>query len=163
MPTHKISLLTGFILLNIFVSITILSCEKDSCKNVSCKNGGSCADGTCSCATGYKGILCEELERDAFLGSYQGNSGGSTYTLTINPGISDIDFKINNFNNWGIATGYWTNSGCTIPEQSLGGGVIVKNGAISKTGNNIQINYQEFYSGTGGGTWLSKTFNGVKL
>ncbi len=163
MKPIKVFSIVTFLTLSLFSFITFIACNKNGCQNISCKNGGSCSDGTCSCATGYKGKLCDELERDVLLGSYSGNTGASTYTITIVAGIGDVDFKINNFSNWGTATGYWTNSGSTIPEQSLGGGVTVRNGVVTISGTTIKITYEEYFSGMGGGTWISETFNGTKI
>ena len=159
----KVFTISALLTLTVFTLVTFIACNKNECQNISCKNGGTCSDGTCSCATGYKGKLCDELERDVLLGSYSGNTGGSTYTITIVAGIGDVDFKVNNFSNWGNATGYWTSSGSSIPEQSLGGGLMVRNGKITLTGTSIKITYEEFFSGIGGGTWVATTFNGTKI
>jgi len=65
-------LLTAFLILAVFSSVTYTACHKDKCNNVTCLNLGVCDGGNCLCDIGYEGIRCEQLSRDKFVATFNG-------------------------------------------------------------------------------------------
>ena len=73
-------LVAAIVSVGVFSVVVYTSCKKDKCDNVVCQNQGACDGGICYCPTGYEGIRCEELTRDRFVATYNGNDSCSRYS-----------------------------------------------------------------------------------
>ncbi len=163
MKKSRIFILTAFSFFLFTSSVTFLSsCNKNTCEGISCKNGGSCSDGTCSCESGYYGALCENLERDKYIGRYE-ETGGAGSILNVSAGSGDFILNIQYESGNSIIVGNWTSSGATFPQQNIGGGVSVRNGKLSLNGTELTMTYESYFSGMGGGTWGEVIFVGERL
>ncbi len=100
-------------LLLLCIIFTVTSCDHgtktatviDKCLNVTCANGGVCYTGSCTCQAGYRGVNCETVERDLYVGNWTVNEKGSAtneaqYSTSVSNGTNITDLVITNFFNF---------------------------------------------------------------
>ena len=88
--TNTYIILTAFIALFIFSSVSYTSCKSDDksfgCDTMKCLNRGVCNYGTCTCPSGYDGKDCSIVLADNFIDSswhVEERVANSTYTPVI--------------------------------------------------------------------------------
>src|SRR5690606_16687441 len=124
--------------MSVFSVFTFTSCESDKCKTIVCAyEGNICTEGQCICASGYEGPQCETISRKKFLGTWVVTEVGSvsdasTYSTTIQTGVSLHEIKIENLWNF-IETdvsAFVRKDTLIIPQQEIEGYTIVGEGYV---------------------------------
>ncbi len=139
----KTVLISAFVTVSAFVSITYISCNRDKCKTIVCANGGVCNSGGCICTSGYEGSNCETLSQTKFQGNWSVFEKGTRtqaaqYAITIEAGpaiagvVNPTYVVIVNFYNYfkTPVNAYVDGDTLYIPNQNYEGKVLFGKGYI---------------------------------